>query len=154
VPKLDSLLMRAHLLRVEAERPELDHAIVRGLYERFMDCRERQPDLHEFRDYVDEIASSFDWLDLWHQFSPHEPTVEEHEGMCAPVEPAPRRSRGRPKGTRSASSEAIVAGFRTFRATHRRRPTQVQLASNLKPPIAARTLQDLLGEYGLPWPIE
>jgi hypothetical protein len=107
VPKLDSLLMRAHLLRVEAERPELDHAIVRGLYERFMDCRDRQPDLHEFRDYVDEIASSVDWLDLWHEFSPHEPTVEELEAMCAPVEPQPRCSRGRardPAGRRTRHS--------------------------------------------------
>ena len=65
-----------------------------------------------------------------------------------------RRSSGRPKGTRSATRDQIVEAFQTYRATHHRRPTQVQLAANLKPPIAVRTLQALLAEYGLPWPIE
>ena len=65
-----------------------------------------------------------------------------------------RRGPGRPKGSRSATRDQIIEAFRTFRATHRRRPTQLQLAANLKPPIAVRTLQDLLAEYGLPGPIE
>jgi hypothetical protein len=144
--------MRAHLLRVEAERPELDHAIVRGLYERFMDCRDRQPDLREFRDYVDEIASSVDWLDLWHEFSPHEPTVEEHEAMCGPVEPAPRRPRGRPRGT-GLLTEANVRD--TYRALRLERPTQAvtqeALAERLD--VTVRSLQRFLKRHDMGWPL-
>ncbi|HVM29543.1 MAG TPA: hypothetical protein VM305_02050 [Candidatus Limnocylindrales bacterium] len=81
--KLDSLLMRADIIQVEEDRPDLDHHIVRGLYLRFVDCQDRQPDLDEFREYVDRITSSIDWLDLHNIFSPHAPTVEElaaHDG--------------------------------------------------------------------------
>lgn len=152
MPKLDSLLMRAHLLRVEAERPELDHAIVRGLYERFMDCRDRQPELREFREYVDEIASSVDWLDLWHEFSPHEPTVEEHEGMCPPVEPAPRRSGGRPRGTgllTAANVRAADQALRSERPTHA--VTQEALAERLD--VTVRSLQRFLKRHEMGWPL-
>ncbi len=44
-------------------------SIVRGLYEHFVDCQGRQPDLDEFRDYVDRITSSIEWLDLHNLFS-------------------------------------------------------------------------------------
>ncbi len=71
--KLDALLMRADISCLEAERPDLDHTIVRGLYENFVDCHGRQPDLYEFRDYVDRITSSIDWLDL-HNHSSNRPT--------------------------------------------------------------------------------
>ena len=162
VAKLDRLLMRADINRVEVERPDLDHVIVRGLYEHFVDVQGRQPALDEFRDYVDRITSSIEWLDLFEQFSPHAPSIEEQEAFgrqepaeASPDRPQPQRARrGRPKGTRSASREQIIDAYRTFRDSHQRKPTQAQLAANLRPPIAPRTLQDLLREYRLPWPLE
>ena len=64
------------------------------------------------------------------------------------------RHRGRPKGTRTASRQQIVDAYRSFRVTTGKPPTQAQLAINLDPPVAQRTLQAWLREYGLPWPIE
>ena len=102
--KLDRLLMRADIIHVEDERPDLDHTIVRGLYEHFVDMQGRQPSFDEFRDYVDRITSSIEWLDLWEQFSPHVPSVEEraaHEEATPQRDPSPegrvtvaRHSRG------------------------------------------------------------
>jgi hypothetical protein len=110
VSKLDPLLMRADIARVGAERPDLDHTIVRGLYEHFLDVQGRQPDLDEFRDYVDRITSSIEWLDLRELLDPHEPTVEERAAYeeaafhsdrvvnAVTVAPGPRRP-GRPGWT-------------------------------------------------------
>jgi hypothetical protein len=50
--------------------------------------------------------------------------------------------------------DQIVDVFRSLRARHGRRPTQAQLAANLNPRIAPRTLQGLLAENGLAWPID
>ena len=96
MPKLDPLLMRADIARVETERPDLDHTIVRGLYEHFFDVQGRQPTLVEFHDYVDHITSSIEWLDLWERFSAHEPTEEERAGLLEGVTPgAPPVTMGR-----------------------------------------------------------
>jgi hypothetical protein len=162
VSKLDPLLMRADIARVEDERPDLDHTIVRGLYEHFVDVRGRQPDLDEFREYVDRITSSIEWLDLHQWFSPHEPTTEERaalldgfgRGLAAGTAAEGRRRPGRPKGSRSTSRQQIVGAYRSLRTRYGRAPTQGELASNLEPPIARRALQAHLKEYGLPWPPE
>lgn len=157
MPKLDSLLMRADIIQVEEDRPDLDAYIVRGLYLRFVDCQDRQPDLAEFRDYVDRITSSIDWLDLHNLFSPHEPTVEELDALTErgsnPGAP-PGGRRGRPKGSRSTTRQQVIDAYSSLRRRYGRPPSQAELASNLNPPIAKRTLQQHLKEYRLPWPPE
>ncbi len=107
MPKLDHWTMRARVGRVERERPDLEHSIVRGLYKNYFEMREREPTFDEFREYVHEITSTIEWRDLYDWFSPHEPTIEEREGLLdgvaagAPaVTLAPRRRRpGRPGWT-------------------------------------------------------
>jgi hypothetical protein len=157
VLKLDALLMRADINRLEAERPDLDHAIVQGLYDHFVDCHERQPELGEFRGYVDHITSSIEWLDLHKRFSTHEPTLEERQALTGPPSPVLSKSagrRGRPKGSRLTSRNQLIATYGSLRKRYGRPPSQSELASNLEPPIAKRTLQQHLREYSLPWPPE
>lgn len=67
--------------------------------------------------------------------------------------PIPRPP-GRKRGSRTVGKVQIVATFRELAERLRRTPTQGELAANLQPKIALRTLQDMLTEYGLPWPIE
>jgi hypothetical protein len=156
VLKLDHWLMRADIIQVEEDRPDLDHTIVRGLYENFVECHGRQPDRDEFGEYVDRITSSIEWLDLHNAFSRHRPTVEEAEALAQPTAQRAgglaRGRRGRPKGTRLTSPQQLVSSYRSLHARYGRPPSQTELASNLQPPIAKRTLQQHLREYGLPWP--
>jgi hypothetical protein len=106
MPKLDRWTMRARVGRVERERPDLEHSIVKGLYRNYSEMREREPTLDEFREYVHEITSTVEWRDLHEWFSRHEPTVEEKAALLdgiGPVAPAvlvhrPRRP-GRPGWT-------------------------------------------------------
>jgi len=68
--------------------------------------------------------------------------------------PSPKRGRGRPKGSRTHTREAIVNRFRSLAKSSGRAPTQPELAANLEPKIEVRTLQEHLTAYGLSWPIE
>ena len=163
VTDLDNLRRSADIRRGLEMNPDRDDFIVEGLYAHFVAVHERQPEGDEFPEYVHLISSTHEWGELWELFSPGSPLTEEEKAArlrrvmpLMTVGPADGRRRrpGRPKGTRSATRDQLIEAFRTYRATHRRRPTQVQLAANLKPPIAVRTLQDLLAEYGLPWPLE
>ena len=110
--KPDPLLMRVRVGRVEEERPDLDHVIVRGLYEHFVDVHGRQPMLDEFRDYVDEITSSIEWLDLWERFAAHEPTEEERTGLLDDVAAAPVAGRRRQPGRPGWTAELFWARYR------------------------------------------
>lgn len=67
--------------------------------------------------------------------------------------PIPRPP-GRKAGSRKVGREAIISKFRELRRSFGRTPTQTELAANLEPKIGLRTLQDMLTDYGLPWPIE
>ncbi len=81
MPNLDRWTMRARVARVERERPDLEHSIVKGLYRDYFEAREREPSLDEFREYVHEITSTIEWRDLHDWFSRHEPTEEEKAAL-------------------------------------------------------------------------
>lgn len=71
-----------------------------------------------------------------------------------PVSPPTRRTRGRPKGSRSVTRDQIVTTFRELRTQYGRPPTQSELCRRLEPRIEVRTLREALDAYSLPWPIE
>ena len=112
-----------------------------------MEHQGRQPELDEFREYVHRITSS---LPEWRAVGDALPTRDAERGGTSVRSPR----RGRPKGSRSSSRQAIIDTYRSLRASYGRPPTQGELASNLDPPIAKRTLQQHLREYGLTWPPE
>jgi len=146
VLKVDKVRMAFDIATVAAEYPYLEDILIEALYGNFIDCFGYQPELDEFREYVRRATSSLPEWQLWDMlFRTVKPSDE-------PPAPSPRR--GRPKGSRSSSRQGIVDTYRSLRTCYGRPPTQGELASNLDPPIAKRTLQQHLREYGLPWPPE
>jgi hypothetical protein len=149
----DEIRRDADISQLRSEFAHLDDPmLVEALYRYLEAKRGRRPRLKKARAYIKHVTTNLEPDRIWKRLGRSMPPPEV---APAPRTAAPRRRRaGRPKGTRSATRDQIVEAFGTYRATHHRRPTQVQLAANLKPPIAVRTLQVLLAEYGLPWPIE
>lgn len=147
--KFDKVRRAFDVAAVAAEYPHLEEILIDALYGNFMETYERQPELDEFREYVRRAVSSLPEWRLWEMLSRPVAVSEE-----PPPVPAPRPRRGRPKGSRSSSRRTIIATYRSLRSSYGRPPTQGELASNLDPPIAKRTLQQHLREFGLPWPPE
>jgi hypothetical protein len=154
--------MRRHIERVGAEFPTMEPDLMERIYEQLVVALLRQPTEDEYRARVAELSRFDDaTVRCLHGLSPKSGARasggRRRTAVPVPAETAAggrQRHPGRPKGTRSVSRDQIIEAFQTFRAMHHRRPTQVQLAANLKPPVAVRTLQALLAGYGLPWPIE
>ena len=141
----DPLLMLADIAQVVSERPELDEAIVRALYQNLAANRGRQPKIQRARDYIDRITSRVD-----------EDTIRLTFGLAAPRRrrsrvPAPPK-RGRPTGSGQLTIEVVRTSYAILRRERKRRPTQQQLASHLD--VAVRTLQDFLQANSIRWPIE
>lgn len=143
--KVDKVRMAFDTATVAAEYPHFEDVLIEALYGNLMEHQGRQPELDEFREYVRRATSSLPEWQLWEMlFRPVTPSEE----------PAPSPRRGRPKGSRSSSRQGIIDTYRSLRTSYGRAPTQGELASNLDPPIAKRTLQQHLREYGLTWPPE
>lgn len=132
---------------------ELDPALVEAIHAHLVVMDGRPPDRDLLVAYVTGLVARVDeeTLRARLQLPPLAPPWPEAGPAAAP---APVRHRGRPKGTRTASRQQIIGVYRSLRVTTGKRPTQAQLAINLEPPVAQRTLQAWLREYGLPWPIE
>jgi hypothetical protein len=114
----------------------------------------RPPEKDDLAAYVARLIASVDEATLRARLG-LPPAARPSSGAGPAARPAPpMRHRGRPKGTRTASRQQIVDAYRSLRANTGKPPTQAQLAINLDPPVAQRTLQAWLREYGLPWPIE
>lgn len=141
----DPLLMLADIAQVASERPEVDEALVRAIYQHLVLTRGRQPTIQQARDYIDHLTSRID-----------EETIRRTLGLVAPRKVGPRAPakarRGRPKGSGQLTMEAVRASHAALRSERNRRPTQQQLASTLD--VAVRTLQDFLGANDLTWPLE
>ncbi len=140
----DPLLMLADIAQVVSERPELDEAIVRGLYQHLALTRGRHPKVQHARDYIDRVTSRVD-----------EDTLRRTLGLKPPrrrrsraVEPP---KRGRRKGSGQLTMEAVNTTNAALRRELNRRPTQQQLATQLD--VAVRTLQDFLQANDLSWPL-
>ncbi len=81
-------------------------------------------------------------------------TVSRDGAVEPPGKASARRRRGRPPGTRTLTKAQIVETYRTLKLSYGRQPTQQELVANMTPRIEVRALQDHLGAYELPWPIE
>lgn len=147
--KVDKVRMAFDIATIAAESPYLEDILIEAHYANFVECEGRQPELDEFREYVRNATSKLPEWQLWEMVVGPGTTSKEPP-------PVPGRSprRGRPKGSRSSSRRGIIDTYRSLRTSYGRPPTQGELASNLDPPIARRTLQQHLREYGLPWPPE
>jgi hypothetical protein len=157
----DRLAIQLDSATLIQERPDLDPRIVEGLYRHLSLVHGHPPALEEARAYVDRATRTLDLPTLWEQLDlpvPYddEPAAEAPAQTAAPALPSttssPRPRRGRPRGRRSATRQQIVERYHSLQASTGRPPTQAELASNLVPAIAARTLQKLLAEYGMVWP--
>ena len=141
----DPLLMLADIAQVASERPEVDEALVRAIYQHLVLTKGRQPSIQQARDYIDHLTSRVD-----------EETIRRTLGLVAPRKTGPRTPakprRGRPKESGQLTMEAVRASHAALRRERRRRPTQQQLASTLD--VAVRTLQDFLQANDLRWPLE
>ena len=147
--KVDKVRMAFDIATVAAEYPHLEDILIEALYLNLMEHQGRQPELEEFREYVHRATSTLPEWRLWEMVV--RPVTPSKEPPPVPVR-SPRR--GRPKGSRSSSRQRIIDTYRSLRTSYGRAPTQRELASNLDPPIARRTLQQHLREYDLPWPPE
>lgn len=141
----DPLLMLADIAQVAAERPEVDEAVVRAIYQHLVITEGRQPTIQHAREYIDHLTSHVD-----------EETIRRTLGLPVgrrrrSVAPATRK-RGRPKGSGHLNLAAVREAHTAYRAQHRRQPTQQDLASELD--VAVRTLQDFLKANDLRWPLE
>jgi hypothetical protein len=141
--------MLADIAQVASEHPDIDPGLIRALYQHLLMVQGHQPSIDEAREYIARLTSSVDEATLRAQLGLE---VTRSEGPR--TSPTPTAARGRPKGTRSVPREQIIDVYRTLRRNYGRAPTQAELASNLSPRIATRTLQAHLAAYGLPWPIE
>lgn len=132
---------------------DLDPALVEAIHAHLLAMDGRPPARDLLIAYVTGLVARVDEETLRERLLLPPLTRPSKGDPAAPPAP-PTRHRGRPKGTRTASRQQIVDAYRSLRASTGKPPTQAQLAINLEPPVAQRTLQAWLREYGLPWPIE
>ncbi len=132
---------------------DLDPALVEAIHGHLLALDGRPPARDLLAAYVTGLVARIDEGTLRERLQlPPLEGPSETGPVAAPAPPT--RHRGRPKGTRTASCQQIVDAYHSLRESTGKPPTQAQLAINLDPPVAPRTLQAWLREYGLPWPIE
>lgn len=136
--------MLADIAQIIAERPEVDEALVRGIYQYLVMTEGRQPTIQHAREYIDHLTSHL-----------NEDTIRLTVGLPARRKRSARtpatRNRGRPKGSGHLNLAAVHDAHRAYREQHKRPPTQQALASELD--VAVRTLQDFLKNNELGWPL-
>jgi hypothetical protein len=132
---------------------ELDPALVEAIHAHLLAMDGRPPAKDLLAAYVTGLVARVDEGTLRERLRLPPLTQRVEAGRVAGLT-APTRHRGRPKGTRTASRQQIVDAYHSLTERTGKPPTQAQLAINLDPPVAPRTLQAWLREYGLPWPIE
>jgi hypothetical protein len=147
----DPLLMLADIARLTFENPDLEEAVVRGIYQHQVMTTGRQPTLRQAREYIGHLTSHLDdaTIRVTLGLPPSVTAVRE-----TPAEPTVRTrqpGRGRPRGTGLLTVEAVRAAHRAFRAERGHRPTQEELASALD--VAVRSLQRFLKRHDMGWPL-
>jgi hypothetical protein len=152
----DRILARADIAKLAAEFAHLERFTVEALYDHWVETHGRLPEYEEILAYFRRVTGSLHEETLWEELfgidlRRMEPAPAPAPG---PVEKPVRLRGGRPKGSRSVSRQTIVDTYRSLRASYGRPPRQAELASNLEPRIAKRTLQEHLAAYGLRWPPE
>lgn len=137
--------MLADIAQIISERPEIDEALVRGIYQYLVMTEGRRPSIEHAREYIDHLTSHLD-----------EDTIRLTVGLPPRRKRRARtpgtRGRGRPRGSGHLNLAAVQDAHKAYRERHRRRPTQQALASELD--VAVRTLQDFLKDNELAWPLQ
>lgn len=126
----DPLLMLADVVRLTLEIPDLDEAVVRGIYQHQVLTTGRQPTLRQAREYIGHLTSHLDdaTIRVTLGLPPAVKTVRETPGV--PSVRTRRPGRGRPRGTGLLTVANVREAYKTLRSERPRRAvTQEALAS-------------------------
>ena len=150
--RADPLLMLADIARLSFEHPDLDEAVVRGIYHHQVLTTGRQPTLRQAREYIGHLTSHLDdaTIRVTLGLPPAVTAVRE-----TPAEPSVRTRRARPRspeGHGPADRGERPGGVQALRSERPRRAvTQEALAERLE--VSRRTLQGFLKANELTWPL-
>lgn len=148
----DPLLMLADVARLRFENPDLDEAVVRGIYQHQVLTTGRQPTLRQAREYIGHLTSHLDdaTIRVTLGLPPAVNAVRELPGTASVR--ARRPGRGRPRGTGPLTVANVQEAYRALRAERPRRAvTQEALAERLE--VSRRGLQGFLKANELGWPL-
>lgn len=150
--RADPLLMLADIARLASENPDIDEAVVRGIYQNQVLTTGRQPTLRQAREYIGHLTANLDDATIRVTLGLPPTTRVVNRTTVARNVLTREASRGRPRGTGLLTVESVREGYKALRAERVRRPTQEQLASRLD--VAVRSLQRFLKDHGLGWPLD
>lgn len=147
----DPLLMLADIARLALENPDVDEALVRGIYQHQVFTTGRQPTLRQAREYIGHLTSHLDdaTIRVTLGLPPAVKAIRETPVVASVRTRRPRR--GRPRGTGLLTVANVREAYRGIRAEHGRQPTQEELASALD--VAVRSLQRFLKRHDMGWPL-
>jgi hypothetical protein len=148
----DPLLMLADIARLTFENPDLDEAVVRGIYQHQVLTTGRQPTLRQAREYIGHLTSHLDdaTIRVTLGLPPAVKTVSVT--VAGPGVRTRRLGRGRPRGTGLLTVANVREAYRALRSERPRRAvTQEALAERLE--VSRRTLQGFLKANELSWPL-
>jgi hypothetical protein len=147
----DPLLMLADIARLTLENPDLDEAVVRGIYQHQVFTSGRQPTLRQAREYIGHLTSHLDdaTIRVTLGLPPAGRTVRETPG---PSMRTRGPGRGRPRGTGLLTVANVREAYKALRAERPHRAvTQEALAERLD--VTRRGLQGFLKANDLTWPL-
>ena len=147
----DPLLMLADIARLTFENPDLEEAVVRGIYQHQVMTTGRQPTLRQAREYIGHLTSHLDDATIRVTLGLPPAARAARETAAVPSPRTRRQGRGRPRGTGLLTVEAVRAAHEAVRAERDRQPTQEELASALD--VAVRSLQRFLKRHDMGWPL-
>lgn len=149
--RADPLLMLADLARLTLENPDLDEAVVRGIYQHQVLTTGHQPTLRQAREYIGHLTSHLDDATIRVTLGLPPAVRTVREAPAGPTVRTRRPGRGRPRGTGLLTVANVRETYRAVRAEHGRQPTQEELASALD--VAVRSLQRFLKRHDMGWPL-
>jgi predicted DNA-binding protein (UPF0251 family) len=145
--------MLADVARLTFENPDLDEAVVRGIYQHQVLTTGRQPTLRQAREYIGHLTSHLDDATIRVTLGLPPAVRVVRETPAAPTVRTRRPGRGRPRGTGLLTVAVVRDGNRALRADRKGRAvTQDSLAERLE--VSRRTLQDFLKANEMVWPLE
>lgn len=150
--RADPLLMLADVARLTFENPDLDEAVVRGIYQHQVLTTGHQPTLRQARAYIGHLTSHLDDATIRVTLGLTPAVKAVPEAPAVPAVRTRRQSRGRPRGTGMLTVANVREAYKLLRSERPRRAvTQEALAERLE--VSRRTLQGFLKANDLTWPI-
>jgi hypothetical protein len=148
----DPLLMLADVARLTFENPDLDEAVVRGIYQHQVLTTGRQPTLRQAREYIGHLTSHLDDATIRVTLGLPPAVAVGPVMTAAPTVRVRGFGRGRPRGTGLLTVAIVRQAHRTLRSERAPRAvTQEALAERLE--VSRRTLQGFLRANDLSWPL-